>query len=148
MEKLDTLLHRLKSIVRWIARRDRAEQDLNDELQTFVDMAAADEVRSGATAAEAHRRAWRLPRTRPVHSSEPEQFFRGSLPKLSLGLTTDLQSNSPVVAKRLDGVDVTGAPSGRGGGGDRRKQDHDRYADERQRVERIHTKEKRRDQPA
>jgi hypothetical protein len=50
------LLHRLASIVRWIARRDRAEQDLNDELQVFIDMAAADEVRDGATAAEARRR--------------------------------------------------------------------------------------------
>ena len=52
-----TLLHRLASIVRWIARRDRAEQDLNDELQVFIDMAAADQVRDGATAAEARRRA-------------------------------------------------------------------------------------------
>ena len=52
-----TLLRRLASIVRWIARRDRAEQDLNDELQVFIDMAAADEVRDGATAAEARRRA-------------------------------------------------------------------------------------------
>jgi putative ABC transport system permease protein len=52
-----TLLHRLASIVRWIARRDRAEQDLTDELQGFIDMAAADEVRDGATAAEARRRA-------------------------------------------------------------------------------------------
>jgi len=52
-----TLLHRLRSIVRWIAHRDRAEQDLSDELQAFVDMAAADEVRHGATPAEAHRRA-------------------------------------------------------------------------------------------
>ena len=52
-----TLLHRLTSIVRWIARRDRSEQDLHDELQTFVDMAAADEVRDGATPAEAHRLA-------------------------------------------------------------------------------------------
>jgi putative ABC transport system permease protein len=52
-----TLLHRLSSIVRWIVRRDRAEQDLNDELQAFIDMAADDEVRDGVTAAEAHRRA-------------------------------------------------------------------------------------------
>jgi putative ABC transport system permease protein len=52
-----TLLHRLASIVRWIARRDGAEQDLDDELQVFIDMAAAGEVRDGATAAEAHRRA-------------------------------------------------------------------------------------------
>jgi predicted permease len=50
------LLRRLASIVRWIARRDRDEQDLNDELQVFLDMAAADEVRDGATAAEARRR--------------------------------------------------------------------------------------------
>jgi putative ABC transport system permease protein len=52
-----TLLHRLASIVRWIARRDRAEEDLNDELQVFIDMAAADEIRNGATPAEARRRA-------------------------------------------------------------------------------------------
>jgi putative ABC transport system permease protein len=52
-----TLLHRLTSIVRWIARRDRAEQDLHDELQGFIDMAAAGEGRDGATAAEARRRA-------------------------------------------------------------------------------------------
>jgi putative ABC transport system permease protein len=52
-----TLLHRLRSIVRWIARRESAEQDLNDELQAFVDMAAADKVRAGATPAEARRLA-------------------------------------------------------------------------------------------
>jgi putative ABC transport system permease protein len=51
------LVHRLRSIVLWIARRDRAEQDLNDELQAFVEMAAADKVRAGATPAEAHRLA-------------------------------------------------------------------------------------------
>jgi predicted permease len=52
-----TLLHRLASVVRWIARRKRAEQDLHDELQAFIDLAADDEVRDGATAAEARRRA-------------------------------------------------------------------------------------------
>ena len=52
-----TLLHRLASIVRFIARRDRAEHDLNAELQVFIDMAADDEVRNGATAAEGRRRA-------------------------------------------------------------------------------------------
>ena len=52
-----TLLHRLASIVRWIVRRDRAERDLNDELQAFIDMAAADKVRDGATAAQARRQA-------------------------------------------------------------------------------------------
>jgi putative ABC transport system permease protein len=52
-----TLLHRLRSIVLWIARRDSAERDLNDELQAFVDMAAADKVRAGASPAEARRLA-------------------------------------------------------------------------------------------
>src|SRR5690348_9730779 len=51
------LLNRVKSIVLWIVRRERAEQDLNDDLQAFVDMAAADKVRAGATPADAHRLA-------------------------------------------------------------------------------------------
>lgn len=51
------LLHRLVSVMRWITRRDIAEKDLNDELQAFIDMAAADEVRNGNTEAEARRRA-------------------------------------------------------------------------------------------
>jgi hypothetical protein len=42
-----TFLHRLASIVRWIIRRGRAERDLNDELEAFVDMAAADRMRDG-----------------------------------------------------------------------------------------------------
>ena len=49
--------HRLASIVRWIANRNKAEQDLDDELRAFVEMAAADEIRHGATAADARRRA-------------------------------------------------------------------------------------------
>src|SRR5262245_17289860 len=52
-----TLLHRLASIARWIVRRNQAERDLHDELETFVEMAAADEIRDGATPAEARRRA-------------------------------------------------------------------------------------------
>jgi len=52
-----TLLHRLVSIVRWLVRRNQAERDLNDELEAFVDMAAADQIRDGATLAEARRRA-------------------------------------------------------------------------------------------
>src|SRR5918996_3195175 len=52
-----TLLHRLASIVRWMVRRNQAERDLHDELEAFADMAAADQVRDGATAAEARRRA-------------------------------------------------------------------------------------------
>ena len=52
-----TLLHRLASMARWIVRRNKAETELDDELQTFVDMAAADYVRDGATPAEARRLA-------------------------------------------------------------------------------------------
>ena len=51
-----TVLHRLASIVRWIARRDRAERDLDDEMRTFVEMAAAD-AGDGQTPAEARRLA-------------------------------------------------------------------------------------------
>jgi macrolide transport system ATP-binding/permease protein len=52
-----TLLHRLASVVRWMVYRDRAERDLNDELEAFVDMAAADKMRDGAAPAEARRSA-------------------------------------------------------------------------------------------
>src|ERR1700741_3598243 len=58
VERLDmTLLHRLVSIVRWMTNRNRAEADLHDELQTFVDMAAAEQVRNGATPTDARRLA-------------------------------------------------------------------------------------------
>jgi putative ABC transport system permease protein len=52
-----TFLHRFASIVRWVARRKRAEQDLDDELRSFVEMAAADQIRDGATPREARRQA-------------------------------------------------------------------------------------------
>lgn len=52
-----TLLHRLISIVRRTVGRNQAERDLNDELQTFVEMAATDQVRDGVTPAEARRQA-------------------------------------------------------------------------------------------
>ncbi len=39
-----TLWHRLTSIVRWIVCQDRAEQDLHDDLQSFMDMAADDQA--------------------------------------------------------------------------------------------------------
>ena len=51
------LVHRLVSVVRWMLRRNRAERDLTEELETFVDMAAADARRDGATPAEARRAA-------------------------------------------------------------------------------------------
>jgi len=49
------LLHRLASIVHWLVHRNGAEQDLDDELQAFVDMAAADNVRDGAAPVDARR---------------------------------------------------------------------------------------------
>jgi putative ABC transport system permease protein len=52
-----TILHRLASIVRRLAGRDRAEREMQEELQTFVDMAAADYVRDGVPPAEARRLA-------------------------------------------------------------------------------------------
>ena len=52
-----TLLHRLASVLRWVFSRDRAERGLDDELQAFVDMAAADRMRDGLPAAEARRLA-------------------------------------------------------------------------------------------
>src|SRR5437773_85723 len=51
------LLHRLASVVRWIVNRKRAEADLDDELQTFIDMAVADHVRDGAPSTKARRLA-------------------------------------------------------------------------------------------
>src|SRR5215831_1562706 len=52
-----TLLHRFASMLRWIVRRDAAERDLHDEMHAFVDMAAADKMRDGASAADAQRQA-------------------------------------------------------------------------------------------
>lgn len=52
-----TILHRLASMLRWIVRRDDAERDLHDEMQAFVEMARADKMRDGASAAEAQRMA-------------------------------------------------------------------------------------------
>ena len=42
-----TLLHRLPSVLRWLFRRSQAEQDLHDELDAFVEMAADDHLRDG-----------------------------------------------------------------------------------------------------
>jgi predicted permease len=50
-------LHRLASLMRRIVHRQRAEAELDEELRTFVDMAAADYMRDGATPAEARRLA-------------------------------------------------------------------------------------------
>lgn len=52
-----TFLHRAASVVRWILNRRGAEADLDEELQSFVDLAAADHVRGGETASAARRLA-------------------------------------------------------------------------------------------
>ncbi|MET0888448.1 MAG: ABC transporter permease, partial [Mycetocola sp.] len=52
-----TLLRRLASILRWLLQRSQAERELNDEMETFVDMAAADKIRDGAAPEEARRLA-------------------------------------------------------------------------------------------
>jgi predicted permease len=51
------LLHRLTSISQWILRRAKAEARLDDELQTFLEMSAADKMADGVPADEARRRA-------------------------------------------------------------------------------------------
>ena len=52
-----TFLHRLTSIASWILRRDDAEQRLDDEIRSFVEMSTADKIRDGISAAEARRLA-------------------------------------------------------------------------------------------
>ena len=52
-----SLLHRLASMVSWILHRDRAEQRLDDEVRSFVEMATADRIRDGLPPAEARRLA-------------------------------------------------------------------------------------------
>ena len=51
------LLHRLRSIVQWMFRRTRAEQQLDDELRTFIELSAEDRIRAGVPPAEALRLA-------------------------------------------------------------------------------------------
>jgi putative ABC transport system permease protein len=52
-----TWLHRLASILSWSFKRDRAEAQLDSELQTFIEMSAAEKVRDGLAPAEARRLA-------------------------------------------------------------------------------------------
>ena len=51
------LLRRLASVLDWILHRERAEQRLDDELQAFVEIAAAEKVRDGVPPEEARRLA-------------------------------------------------------------------------------------------
>src|SRR4051812_3767096 len=52
-----TLLHRARSILRWILNRRQVEQAIDDELQSFLDMAAADRMREGVSTQQARRHA-------------------------------------------------------------------------------------------
>src|SRR5262249_35127943 len=51
------LVHRVASIVRWLFHRNEVEREMDDELRAFVDMAAADKVRDGASPVDARRMA-------------------------------------------------------------------------------------------
>ena len=50
-------LYRLASVLRWLFNRKRAEQALDDELQAFIDMSAAEKMRDGLPPAQARRLA-------------------------------------------------------------------------------------------
>ena len=52
-----TFLRRLVSVLRWIFNRRKAEQGLDDELEAFVDVSAAETMRDGLSLAEARRLA-------------------------------------------------------------------------------------------
>ena len=52
-----TVLRRLASIASWILRRDRIEQQLDDEIRSFVEMSTADRIREGVSPPEARRLA-------------------------------------------------------------------------------------------
>jgi len=52
-----TALHRAFSVVRLLFRRGTADQELNDELQAYVDLSAAEKIRDGLPPADARRLA-------------------------------------------------------------------------------------------
>jgi predicted permease len=52
-----TVLRRLASIASWILHRDRTEQQLDDEIRSFVEMSIADRIRDGVPPIEARRLA-------------------------------------------------------------------------------------------
>ena len=49
------LVHRLRSFVRWVFRRQEAERELSDELQDFIERATRDKVVDGLSPKEADR---------------------------------------------------------------------------------------------
>jgi predicted permease len=52
-----TVLRRLVSILGWLVRRRRAEEHLDDEIRSFVEMSAAEKIRDGMSPAQARRLA-------------------------------------------------------------------------------------------
>ena len=52
-----TFLSRLKAIAGWILRRDREEARLDEEMQTFLEMSAAEKIRDGVPPHQARRLA-------------------------------------------------------------------------------------------
>ena len=52
-----TLIHRVASVVRWFARRDREELQLDDDLRHFIEASVAEKIRDGVSPAEARRLA-------------------------------------------------------------------------------------------
>jgi putative ABC transport system permease protein len=52
-----TWFHRVRSMLPWLFRRSTVERRLDDELQMFVEMSAAEKIRDGAAPAEARRQA-------------------------------------------------------------------------------------------
>lgn len=51
------LLHRLKSLARWVFHRSQVESELDRELDSFVEMSAAGRIRDGETPDQARRQA-------------------------------------------------------------------------------------------
>ena len=51
------ILHRITSVFDWIVHRSKAEAQLDDELQTFLEMSVAEKMADGATPTEARRLA-------------------------------------------------------------------------------------------
>jgi putative ABC transport system permease protein len=52
-----TLLNRIRSIVHWLIFRRTAERELDDDIQSFIDLSAAEKIRNGVSPDEARRLA-------------------------------------------------------------------------------------------
>jgi putative ABC transport system permease protein len=52
-----TIFHRLRSVARWVFRRSQVERELRNELDSFIELSAADKIRDGANPEEARRLA-------------------------------------------------------------------------------------------